>query len=66
LSDVVRERGEISDGLRKVLVIQAIRLAFLSAERLAYVEGWPSPPPAAIDSLELIGSVLSEHHHPNA
>ncbi|WP_336793048.1 GIY-YIG nuclease family protein [Gordonia malaquae] len=60
LSDVVRERGEVSDGLRRVLVIQAIRLAFLSAERLAYVEGRPSPSPTAIDSLELIGSVLSD------
>ncbi|WP_301121582.1 GIY-YIG nuclease family protein [Mycolicibacterium fortuitum] len=61
LSDVVRERGEVSDGLRRVLVIQAIRLTYLAAERMAYVEGRPTPDPAAINSIELIGSVLAEH-----
>lgn len=60
LADVVRERGEVSDGLRRVLVIQAIRLAYLTAERLAFVEGRPMPDPAAIDADELIGSVLAE------
>lgn len=60
LSDVIRERGEVSDGLRRVLVIQAIRLAHLSAERLAFVEGRQPPEASAIDSLALIGSVLSE------
>ncbi|MGB3303771.1 MAG: GIY-YIG nuclease family protein [Gordonia sp. (in: high G+C Gram-positive bacteria)] len=56
LSDVIRERGEVSDGLRRVLVIQAIRLTYLSAERLAYVEHRPVPRPTAIDPYELIGS----------
>lgn len=60
LADVVRERGEVSDGLRRVLVIQAIRLTYLAAERLAFVEGRPMPDPAAIDADELIGSVLAE------
>lgn len=61
LSDVVRERGEVSDGLRRVLVVQAIRLTYLAAERMAYVEGRPNPDPAAINPHELIGSVLAEH-----
>lgn len=60
LSDVVRERGLVSDGLRRVLLIQAIRLTYLTAERLAYVEGRQPPPATSIDSLALIGSVLQE------
>ncbi|MDK8768847.1 GIY-YIG nuclease family protein [Corynebacterium freneyi] len=60
LSDVVRERGIVSDGLRRVLLIQAIRLTYLTAERLAYTEGRQPPPPTSIDSLALIGSVLQE------
>lgn len=60
LSDVVRERGEVSDGLRRVLVIQAIRLTYLSAERLAYVEQRPVPRPTSIDAVELVGSLLAE------
>lgn len=60
LADVVRERGEVSTGLRRVLVIQAIRLTFLSAERLAFSEGRPQPSPLSIDSMSLVGSVLSE------
>lgn len=60
LADVARERGEVSDGLRRVLVIQAIRLTYLSAERLAYVEGRRVPHPSAIDADALIGSVLAE------
>ena len=39
LAAVARERGEVSEGLRRVLVIQAVRLAFLAAERYAGVEG---------------------------
>lgn len=60
LADVARERGEVSDGLRRVLVIQAIRLTYLSAVRLAYVEGRPTPDPSAIDANALVGSVLAE------
>ncbi|MDR1185968.1 MAG: hypothetical protein LBK95_00690 [Bifidobacteriaceae bacterium] len=43
LADVARERGEASDGLRRVIVIQAVRLAYLSAQRLGVVEGRPAP-----------------------
>ncbi|HWL02620.1 MAG TPA: GIY-YIG nuclease family protein [Microbacteriaceae bacterium] len=60
LAAVARERGEVSDGLRRVLVIQAVRLAYLSAERLAYVEGRPAPDPSAIRVEGLVGSVLYE------
>lgn len=60
LAAVVHERGAVSDGLRRVLVIQAIRLAYLSAERLAEAEGKPKPDPASIDVRKLIGSVLKE------
>ncbi|MFW8622954.1 GIY-YIG nuclease family protein [Corynebacterium glutamicum] len=60
LADVIRERGEVSDGLRRVLTIQAIRLTHLSAERLAYAEGRPKPMASSIDSNQLLGSVLEE------
>ncbi|WP_236566851.1 GIY-YIG nuclease family protein [Nocardia sp. CY41] len=60
LAAVAHERGEVSDGLRRVLVIQAVRLAYLSAVRLAYVEGRPTPRPEAISIEGLVGSVLHE------
>lgn len=60
LADVARERGEVSSGLRRVMVVQAVRLAFLAAERYAYTEGLPAPSPSAISVEELIGSVLFE------
>jgi hypothetical protein len=60
LAAVAHERGEVSGGLRRVLVIQAVRLAYLSAVRLAYVEGRPEPDPSAIDIEGLVGSVLEE------
>jgi len=60
LADVARERGEVSPGLRRVLVVQAVRLAFLAAERFAFSEGRKSPDPAAINVEALIGSVLHE------
>jgi len=61
LAAVAHERGEVSDGLRRVLVIQAVRLAYLAAARLAFVEGRPEPDPGAIDVARLVGSVLHEH-----
>ncbi len=62
LAAVARERGEVSDGLRRVLVIQAVRLAYLSAARLAEVEGRVRPDPDAAFNIEaLVGSVLYEH-----
>lgn len=60
LADVVYERGEVSDGLRRVLVIQAIRIAHLSATRLARIEAREAPPADAIDTGALVGSVLEE------
>ncbi|MFI9382231.1 GIY-YIG nuclease family protein [Kutzneria sp. NPDC052558] len=60
LAAVAHERGEVSDGLRRVLVIQAVRLTYLSAERLAYVQGREKPSPAAINVHELVGSSLTE------
>jgi hypothetical protein len=64
LAAVARERGEVSDGLRRVLVVQAVRLAFISAVRLAHVEGRPLPDPTAIEVEKLVGSVLFEHEDP--
>jgi GIY-YIG catalytic domain-containing protein len=60
LAAVTHERGEVSDGLRRVLVIQAVRIAHLSAIRLAEVEGRDLPPAEAIDTQRLVGSVLQE------
>jgi hypothetical protein len=60
LAAVARERGEVSDGLRRVLVIQGIRLTYLAAARLAYAEGKAAPDASAIDSAALVGNLLSE------
>jgi len=60
LAAVAHERGEVSAGLRRVLVIQAVRLAYLAAVRLAFVEGRAEPDPAAISVEGLVGSVLAE------
>ncbi|MCF3940694.1 GIY-YIG nuclease family protein [Gordonia tangerina] len=60
LAAVAHERGEVSIGLRRVLVIQAVRLAYLAAVRLAFAEGRPAPAPDAISVDGLIGSVLYE------
>lgn len=65
LTAVARERGEVSEGLRRVIVVQAVRLAHLSAERLAVVEGRPLPDPAAINVEQLVGTVLYEFTDPD-
>lgn len=61
LAAVVHERGAVSDGLRRVLVIQAVRLTYLTAFRLAQAEGKPEPDSSAINIEKLIGSVLTEY-----
>lgn len=60
LSAVARERGEVSDGLRRVLVVQAIRLTYLAAARYAESRGDAPPPPSAIDAGSLVGQLLAE------
>lgn len=60
LAAVARERGEVSDGLRRVLVIQAVRLTYLSAARFAESRGEPAPDPSAIDVGALVGELLTE------
>ncbi|MGV9585997.1 GIY-YIG nuclease family protein [Nocardia farcinica] len=57
---VAHERGEVSSGLRRVIVIQAVRLADLAAARMAYAEGRARPKPTAIDVPELVGNVTKE------
>ncbi|MGV0081741.1 GIY-YIG nuclease family protein [Mycobacterium colombiense] len=57
---VAHERGEVSAGLRRVIVIQAVRLADLAAARLAYAEGRKRPDPASIDVPALVGNVMKE------
>jgi hypothetical protein len=64
LAAVTRERGEVSEGMRRVLVIQAVRLAYIAAERLAFVEGRPMPDPTAIVVERLVGSTLYEFTDP--
>ncbi|PYC66589.1 excinuclease ABC subunit C [Micromonospora arborensis] len=64
LAAVAHERGEVSEGLRRVLVIQAVRLAYISAVRLAYVEGRPEPSASAINVEGLVGTVLYEPSDP--
>lgn len=65
LAAVARERGEVSEGLRRVLVIQAVRLAYISAVRLAYSEGRAEPSPDAINVTALVGNVLWEYSDPS-
>lgn len=65
LAAVARERGEVSEGLRRVLVVQAVRLAFIAAERLAFAEGRAAPDPSAISVESLVGSVLYEYSDPH-
>ena len=60
LAAVAHERGEVSVGLRRVLVIQAVRLAWLSAVRLADAEGREPPHPATLRTDYLIGSVFED------
>ncbi|MBF6183330.1 GIY-YIG nuclease family protein [Nocardia otitidiscaviarum] len=57
---VAHERGEVSAGLRRVIVIQAVRLADLAAARLAYAEGRARPSSGAIDVPALVGNVMAE------
>ncbi|WP_245803071.1 hypothetical protein [Corynebacterium phocae] len=57
---VAHERGEVSNGLRRVIVIQAVRLADLAAARLAYAEGRKRPSPEAIDVQALVGNTVPE------
>lgn len=61
---VARERGEVSPGLRRVIVVQAVRLADLAAARLAYAEGRVRPPATSIDVQKLVGSVIKEFSDP--
>lgn len=51
LANVIRERGSVSNGLRRVVVVQAVRLAWLGAVRLAEAEG--RPPPDFHDTIDL-------------
>lgn len=57
LAAVANERGEVSAGLRRVLVVQAVRLAFKAAERFQEAEGSAAPDPNSISVENLIGSV---------
>ncbi|MEJ2855030.1 MULTISPECIES: GIY-YIG nuclease family protein [unclassified Saccharothrix] len=57
LAAVAHERGEVSDGLRRVLVVQAARLAHLAASRLAETRGAKAPGAEAINLRLLVGDV---------
>ncbi len=63
---VAHERGEVSAGLRRVIVIQAVRLADLAAARLAFAEGRARPARTAIDVPALVGNVMAESDEANA
>lgn len=56
LAAVVHERGVVTEGLRRVLIVQAVRLAHLAARRLAAIEGRPEPGAESIQTLDLIGN----------
>jgi len=52
LANVVRERGSVTPGLRRVVVVQAVRLAWLGALRLAEAEGRSAPELGALVDLQ--------------
>lgn len=54
LVNVVRERGEVTNDLRRVVVVQAIRLAWLGAQRLAEAEGREPPDYGAVINLQAL------------
>jgi hypothetical protein len=64
LAAVAHERGEVSEGLRRVLVIQGVRLAYLAAVRLAETEGRDTPDPSVIHTRKLVGTVEYELSDP--
>jgi hypothetical protein len=57
LAAVAHERGVVTPGLRRVLVVQAIRLTHLAAVRLAMIEGREAPAPSTLNVEELVGPV---------
>jgi len=65
LTNVVRERGEVSNGLRRAVVVQAIRIAWLGAQRLAEAEGRELPNySSAIDLRSLVGGAALSDEDP--
>ena len=59
LANVIRERGSVSNGLRRVVVVQSVRLAWLGAVRLAEAEGRPAPDfQSTIDLPALVAGAL--------
>jgi hypothetical protein len=54
LASVAHERGSVSPGLRRVLVVQAARLTYLAASRLAKATGNPEPDHSLIDMDRLV------------
>lgn len=59
LANVIRERGSVSTGLRRVVVVQAVRLAWLGAVRLSEAEGRPPPDfDAIVDLRALVAGAL--------
>ena len=57
---VAHERREVLPGLRRVIVMQAVRLADLAAARLAYAEGRSRPDPTSINVQGLVCNVMKE------
>ncbi|MFD8962621.1 hypothetical protein ACFV0W_38190, partial [Streptomyces anulatus] len=55
LSSLFVERGSVSDGARRALVLQTARLTHLAAAHLAYVQGRPDPAAELINVPELLG-----------
>ncbi|MGW1785754.1 GIY-YIG nuclease family protein [Streptomyces sp. NPDC002143] len=60
LSALFVERGVVSDGARRALILQSARLTHLAATHLAYVQGRPAPAAGLINVPELLGSTLSD------
>ncbi|GAA2375864.1 GIY-YIG nuclease family protein [Gordonia cholesterolivorans] len=60
LAGVCEDRGEVTEGLRRVIVVQAVRLADLASARLAYAEGRARPSRDIFAATKLVGNILEE------
>ena len=60
LAAVARERGEVSDGLRRVLADRSRAPHVPLCRSVAESRGEPAPDPSAIDVGALVGELLTE------
>ncbi|MEV0278554.1 GIY-YIG nuclease family protein [Streptomyces sp. NPDC050610] len=60
LSSLFMDRGIVTEGARRAMILQSARLTHLAATQLAYVEGRPAPTAELINVPDLIGRNVSD------